>query len=54
MLSADNPDATDAYSDIIRLPRPSSSRPAMSLETRAAQFAPFAALSEATPPPELD
>lgn len=33
------------YSDIIHLSRPESERPAMSLHDRAAQFAPFAALT---------
>ena len=35
-----------AYDDIIRLPHPTSSKhPRMSMEERAAQFAPFAALT---------
>ncbi len=33
------------YDDIIHLTRPPSERPPMSMEDRAAQFAPFAALS---------
>lgn len=33
------------YDDIINLPHPEPSHPRMSLESRAAQFAPFAALS---------
>lgn len=33
------------YSDIIKLSRPDSKRPRMSLEQRSAQFAPFAALA---------
>ena len=33
------------YADIIDLPRPKSKRASMTLETRAAQFAPFAALT---------
>ena len=37
---------TDQYEDIINLPHPVSSKhPQMSMEERAAQFAPFAALS---------
>lgn len=35
----------DNYDDIINLSRPISKRPRMSLEQRAAQFAPFAALT---------
>ena len=33
------------YADIIALPRPGSQRPRMAKEARAAQFAPFAALT---------
>ena len=33
------------YSDIINLSRPKSNRPSMSIEARAAQFAPFSALT---------
>lgn len=33
------------YSDIIKLSRPASKRPRMTLEQRSAQFAPFAALT---------
>ncbi len=37
---------TDNYEDIINLPHPVSKRhPRMSMEARAAQFAPFAALT---------
>ena len=37
---------TDQYEDIINLPHPVSSKhPQMSMEERAAQFAPFAALT---------
>ena len=37
---------TDLYEDIINLPRPVSGKhPRMSMEDRAAQFAPFAALT---------
>ena len=37
---------TDQYEDIINLPHPVSKKhPQMSLEERAAQFAPFAALT---------
>ena len=37
---------TDQYEDIINLPHPVSKRhPQMSMEERAAQFAPFAALT---------
>lgn len=36
----DNP-----YEDIIRLPRPEMRHPRMPMEKRAAQFAPFAALT---------
>lgn len=37
---------TDQYADIINLPHPVSKRhPQMSMEERAAQFAPFAALT---------
>lgn len=37
---------TDQYEDIIDLPRPVSKKhPQMSMEERAAQFAPFAALT---------
>ena len=32
------------YDDIIHLNRPKSNRPSMSIEARAAQFAPFSAL----------
>ena len=35
----------EKYGDIIDLPRPVSNRPRMSIENRAAQFAPFAALT---------
>ncbi|MBR6228422.1 MAG: hypothetical protein IKQ97_01640 [Eubacterium sp.] len=35
----------EKYADIIDLPRPQSKRPRMSAENRAAQFAPFAALT---------
>ena len=35
----------EKYSDIIDLPRPDSKRAKMSIENRAAQFAPFAALT---------
>ena len=38
--------SADAYADIIRLPHPVSRKhPPMSLESRAALFVPFAALS---------
>ena len=41
-----NPDNTDQYADIIHLPRPvSHTHPPMSMEDRAAQFSPFAALT---------
>lgn len=41
-----NPDSTDQYADIIHLPRPvSHTHPPMSMEDRAAQFSPFAALT---------
>ena len=33
------------YSDIINLPRPTSSHPHMSMDDRAAQFAPYATLT---------
>ena len=33
------------YDDLLRLPRPESRHPRMTMEARAAQFAPFAALS---------
>ena len=33
------------YSDIINLSKPKSNRPSMSIEARAAQFAPFSALT---------
>ena len=33
------------YADIINLSRPKSKRPSMSIEARAAQFAPFSALT---------
>lgn len=37
---------TDSYEDILNLPRPVSGRhPRMPIEDRAAQFAPFSALS---------
>lgn len=37
---------TDSYDDILNLPRPVSGRhPRMPMEDRAAQFAPFSALS---------
>lgn len=37
---------TDSYEDILNLPRPVSGRhPRMPMEDRAAQFAPFSALS---------
>ena len=39
------PDPRIDYADIIDLPRPEPSRPRMPLYKRAAQFAPFAALS---------
>lgn len=40
------PDNTDQYADIIHLPRPvSHTHPPMSMEDRAAQFSPFAALT---------
>ncbi len=35
----------EKYADIIDLPRPKSKRASMSMEARAAQFAPFAALT---------
>ena len=35
----------EKYGDIIDLPRPATSRARMSMENRAAQFAPFAALT---------
>ena len=35
----------EKYADIIDLPRPESRRAKMSMENRAAQFAPFAALT---------
>ena len=38
--------SADAYADIIHLPHPASRKhPPMSMENRAAQFVPFAALS---------
>lgn len=37
--------AREKYGDIIDLPRPESKRKKMSIENRAAQFAPFAALT---------
>lgn len=39
------PDDISRYQDIINLSRPKSKRPKMSRMNRAAQFAPFAALS---------
>lgn len=48
MSSAENPrrPSADAYADIIHLPHPVSRKhPPMSMESRAAQFVPFAALS---------
>lgn len=40
------PDNTNQYADIIHLPRPvSHTHPPMSMEDRAAQFSPFAALT---------
>ncbi|HAB94762.1 MAG TPA: hypothetical protein DCF49_08425 [Lachnospiraceae bacterium] len=46
MKRAGNADSQDDYSDIIDLPHHTSSRhPRMAEEMRAAQFAPFAALT---------
>jgi hypothetical protein len=45
-IQQNEPDARIVYADIIDLPRhQSATRPHMSLYDRAAQFAPFAALS---------
>ena len=38
--------AHEKYGDIINRERPASKKPKMSIENRAAQFAPFAALTE--------
>lgn len=45
MTSNQSSPQSDGYEDIIHLPRPRSRRPPMSMESRAAQFVPFAALS---------
>ena len=45
-ITGREPDPEIVYADIFHLPRPVSERhPPMSLQDRAAQFAPFAALS---------
>lgn len=44
-MAEKTPDPRIVYDDIIDLPRPESSHPRMPLYKRAAQFAPFAALS---------